>query len=74
MPEPANSHGSQNLALTFGLHTKGMQSSLLYSIPVTSCLTGAAFHAAALRGNLIHFLIKLQLSQCNAPSAGGTAP
>lgn len=41
------------------------------SIPVTSCLTGAAFHAAALRGNLIHFLIKtpatpvaVQCSQC----------
>lgn len=44
------------------------------SIPVTSCLTGAAFHAAALRGNLIHFLIKHQLPQCNAPNAGGTAP
>lgn len=44
------------------------------SIPVTSCLTGAAFHAAASRGNLIHFLIKHQLPQCNTPSAGGTAP
>lgn len=28
-PGPANSHGSQNLAHAFGLHTKGMQSSLL---------------------------------------------
>lgn len=74
MPEPANSHGSQNLAHTFELHTKGMQSSLLCSTPVTSCLTGAAFHAAALRGNLIHFLIKLQLPQCNAHNAGGSAP
>lgn len=44
------------------------------SIPITFCLTGAAFHAAALRGNLIHFLIKHQLPQCNAPNAKGTAP
>lgn len=37
------------------------------SIPVTSRLTGAAFHAAALRGNLIHFLIRHQLPplQCS---------
>lgn len=42
------------------------------SIPVTSRLTGAAFHAAALRGNLIHFLIRHQLPpvQCSQTEWG----
>ena len=42
-----------------------------HSIPVTSRLTGAAFHAAALRGNLIHFLIRRQLPPAQRSQMGG---